>query len=94
MKGYSVGRKQSVGPDLDPSCLTLIVFLRDIFEEVDFAGKVKNMAIYPAYKAGTKQAWIKRGGGGGGGGGGGTGVRTPPKNHKNIGFQAILVRRP
>ena len=28
--------RQNFGPDLDPNCLTLMVFLKDIFENVDF----------------------------------------------------------
>ena len=28
--------QQNVGPDLDPSCLTLIVFLKEFFEKVNF----------------------------------------------------------
>ena len=28
--------RQYVGPDLDPSCLTLMVFLKEFFEKVDF----------------------------------------------------------
>ena len=28
--------QQNVGPDLDPNCLTLIVFLKEFFEKVDY----------------------------------------------------------
>ena len=28
--------QQNVRPDLDPNCLTLMVFLKDFFEKVDF----------------------------------------------------------
>ena len=28
--------RQNVGPDLDPNCLTLMVFLKEFFEKVDF----------------------------------------------------------
>ena len=28
--------QQFVGPDLDPNCLTLMVFLKDIFEKKNF----------------------------------------------------------
>ena len=28
--------RQNAGPDLDPNCLTLIVFLKELFEEVNF----------------------------------------------------------
>ena len=28
--------QQFVGPDLDPNCLTLMVFLKDIFEKENF----------------------------------------------------------
>ena len=28
--------RQKVGPDLDTNCVTLIVFLKDFFEKVDF----------------------------------------------------------
>ena len=31
--------RQNAGPDLDPNCLTLMVFLKYFFEKVDFAKK-------------------------------------------------------
>ena len=31
--------RQKVGPDLDPNCLTLIIFLKEFFEKVDLKKK-------------------------------------------------------
>ena len=46
--------RQNVGPDLDPNCLTLMVFLKEFFETVDFEKKIsrrqKSMQNYPACK--------------------------------------------
>ena len=33
--------QQNVGPDLDPNCSTLMVFLNAVFEKVDFEKKKK-----------------------------------------------------
>ena len=46
---------QNVGPDLDPNCLTLMVFLKGLFKKVDFlknqqTTKKKNMKNYPVSK--------------------------------------------
>ena len=44
--------RQNVGPDLDPNCLTLMVFLKEFFEKDDFEKKYqqmsKHMKNYPA----------------------------------------------
>ena len=32
--------RQHIGPDLDPNCLTLMVFLKEIIEKVDFEKKI------------------------------------------------------
>ena len=31
-----VQTRQNVGPDLDPNCLTLMVFLKEFFKKVDY----------------------------------------------------------
>ena len=44
---------QNIGPDLDPNCLTLMVFLKEFFEKVDFKGNhqtTKSIQNYPACK--------------------------------------------
>ena len=41
--------RQNVGPDLDPNCLTLIVFLKEFFKKVDFEKKQQQ----------TKKKWRK-----------------------------------
>ena len=44
--------RQKVGPELDPSCLTTILFLKEFFKEVDFekilVNNKKLSEIYPA----------------------------------------------
>ena len=41
-KGNSQNVASVVGPDLDPICLTLIVFLKELFEKVNFE-KIQQM---------------------------------------------------
>ena len=47
--------RQNVGPDLDPNCFdTLMVFLKEYFEKVDFEKNqqtTKNMQNYPGAKS-------------------------------------------
>ena len=45
--------RQNVGPDSDPNCLTLMVFLKDFFEKVilkKIHRQQKSMQNYPACK--------------------------------------------
>ena len=49
---------QNNGPDLDPNCLTLITFLKDFFEIVNFEKNQqtsKYMEIFPACKESKKK---------------------------------------
>ena len=44
---------QNVGPDMDPNCLTLMVFLKEFFEKDDFVKiqhATKHLKNYPACK--------------------------------------------
>ena len=43
--------RQNVGPDLDPNCLTLMVFLKEFFEKINFEKNrqtTQKMQNYPA----------------------------------------------
>ena len=41
-----VQARHNVGPDLDPNCLTLTVFLKEFFEKVEFEKKsMKNYTV-------------------------------------------------
>ena len=45
--------RQNVGPDLDPNCLTLMVFMQEFFEKVNLKKNPqtkKSMQNYPACK--------------------------------------------
>ena len=45
--------RQNVGPEIDPKCLTLMVFLEEFFEKADFEKNqqtTKSMKYYPVGK--------------------------------------------
>ena len=55
---------QKVCPDPDPNCLTLMVFLKEFFENVNFENKsvqmTKSMQNYPARKEITQILYISK----------------------------------
>ena len=49
--------RRNVGPDLDPNCVTLMVYLKEFFEKVDFEKcqqLTKSMPNYPEGKELTR----------------------------------------
>ena len=49
--------QQNVGPDLDPNCLTLIAFLKEIFEKANFKKKSEEDKNTMKNYAACKELW-------------------------------------